>query len=424
MKAISLSVGYVSEVLRNVSIEVAPGEILGILGPNGSGKTTLLKTLASILKPIQGVVYIDGKEVHRLKPVELAKKLSVTLTEKIDTGFLTAFDIVSLGRYPYSNIFGRLSEKDAEVVYDALKLVNASHLTHRIFAEMSDGEKQKVMIARALAQEPKVMLLDEPTSFLDLKHKMEIMLLLRRIANAKNISIILTTHDVDVALRICDRVMLIKDGKVALQGIPEEILTPDNIEKVYELRHAVFSHKLGLMEMLNVSSSPQFHIVCGAGTGCKIMRYLAKKNVSFTTGVVHEGDLDFEAAMALAYGYVSEKPYVEIRRETLESALRLAEKSLAIIDTGFPIGHINRRNLEILKLDKEIISFRDSKEAKQLGINAKAVSSFGQFMREIENIIRNSPPKKVHLGKGGENMDNGKVRSEETSLEEIHSSGR
>ena len=390
MKAINLSVGYVGEVLRNVSIEVPPGEILGILGPNGSGKTTLLKTLASILKPIRGVVYLDGREVHRLKPTELAKKLSVMLTEKVDTGFLTAFDIVSLGRYSYSNIFGRLSEKDTEIVYDSLKLVNASHLSHKIFAEMSDGEKQKIMIARALAQEPKIMLLDEPTSFLDIKHKTEIMLLLRRIANVKNISIILTTHDVDVAMKICDKVMLIKDGKVTLQGIPEEILTPDNIKRIYELRHVTFSHKLGLIEMLNESSSPLFHIVCGAGTGCRIMRYLAKKNISFTAGVLHEGDLDFEAAVALAYGYVSEKPYAEICCETLEDALRLAEKSLAIIDTGFPIGHINRRNLEILKLEKEIISFRSPEEVKQLGINVKTVSSFGQFMREIENVIRNS----------------------------------
>jgi len=401
MKAINLSVGYVGEVLRNVSIEVSPGEILGILGPNGSGKTTLLKTLASILKPIRGVVYLDGGEVHRLKPIELAKKLSVMLTEKVGTGFLTAFDIVSLGRYPYSNIFGRLNEKDTEIVYDSLKLVNASHLSHKIFAEMSDGEKQKIMIARALAQEPKIMLLDEPTSFLDIKHKTEIMLLLRRIANVKNISIILTTHDVDVALKICDKVMLIKDGKVVLQGIPEEILTPDNIKRIYELRHVTFSHKLGLIEMLNESSSPLFHIVCGAGTGCRIMRYLAKKNISFTAGVLHEGDLDFEVAVTLAYGYVSEKPYAEICCETLEDALRLAEKSLAIIDTGFPIGHINRRNLEILKLDKEIISFRNPEETKQLGINVKTVSSFGQFMREIENVIRNSRLEGYTWVKGG-----------------------
>jgi len=216
------------------------------------------------------------------------------------------------------------------------------------------------------------------------------MLLLRRIANVKNISIILTTHDVDVAVKICDKVMLIKDGKVTLQGVPEEVLTSDNIKRIYELRHVTLSHKLGLIEMLNENSSPLFHIVCGAGTGCRIMRYLAKKNISFTAGVLHEGDLDFEVAVTLAYGYVSEKPYAEICCETLEDALRLAEKSLAIIDTGFPIGHINRRNLEILKLEKEIISFRNPEEAKQLGINVKTVSSFGQFMREIENVIRNS----------------------------------
>lgn len=388
MKVINLSVGYVSEVLGNVSIEIAPGEILGILGPNGSGKTTLLKTLASILKPIKGVVYLDGKEVHRLKPIELAKKLSVTLTEKVDTGFLTAFDVVSLGRYPYSNIFGKLDEKDVEIVNESLKLVNADHLAHKVFSEMSDGEKQKVMIARALAQEPKIMLLDEPTSFLDVKHKVEIMLLLRKIANTKNISIILTTHDIDAALRICDRVMLIKDGKVVLQGIPEEVLTYDNVKRIYELRHATLTHTLGSIEMLN-ENSPLFHIVCGAGTGCKIMRSLAKRGIGFTAGVLHKGDVDFEVATALAQNYVFEEPYVEIRYETLENALKLAEKSLAIIDTGFPIGHINRRNLEIFNLNKEIISLRDPDEVRRLGINARTVGSFRQFLKEVENLVCN-----------------------------------
>lgn len=346
--------GYSTPVL-SVSFEVEGGWIVGILGPNGCGKSTLLRTLANMLKPIRGTAYIDEKEVFKLKPIELAKKMSVMLTERSDVGYLTAFDVVALGRYPYSDVFGRLSEKDVEFILECLKIVNAEHLANRPFFEMSDGEKQKVLIARALAQDPEVMLLDEPTSFLDAKHKVEIMLLLRRIASEKNVAIVLTTHDIELALRICDRVVLIGNGWVC-QGIPEEVLTAENLSRAYGISNAYFEENIGSFEIGNCGDA-KVHVVCGAGTGSKLMRFLAKKGIGFTAGVLHENDVDFVVAKCLANAVVSEEPYKQISDESFERAVKLAEGKI-VIDTGFPVGEINARNLDLLEVGGKVLSFR------------------------------------------------------------------
>ncbi|NOY11378.1 MAG: ABC transporter ATP-binding protein [Archaeoglobi archaeon] len=382
MKTRNLSVGYSFPVLSDITLEVQRGEILGILGPNGSGKSTLLKTLMGALKPIDGAAYIDSLDVFSLKPGELAKKMSVMLTERSDAGFLTGFEIAGLGRYPYVDAFGRLREEDERVVMECLRMVNAEHLASKLFSEMSDGEKQKILIARALAQEPEVILMDEPTSFLDARHKIEIMLLLRRIANEKNVAIILTTHDIELALRICDRVVLVKEGRIVADGIPEEVLTPDVLSEVYEVENARFESELGSFEVRGGSAEAKVHVVCGGGTGANIMRFLAKKGVPFTAGVVHKNDVDYVVARSTSCGVVGEAAYRSISDESLKAALRLIEGK-AVIDSGFPIGEINRRNLEILRLAEEVISFRSREELQKLGIRSTSVRSLSEILEVV-----------------------------------------
>lgn len=375
MSTHKLTVGYAAPILSNFSFRVERGEIVGILGPNGCGKSTLLKTLANLLKPISGTAYIDGKDIFRLKPLELARKMSVMLTERSDVGYLTAFDVVALGRYPYSDAFGRLSEKDVEVVLESLRIVNAEHLANKLFFEMSDGEKQKVLIARALAQEPEVMLLDEPTSFLDVKHKVEIMLLLRKIASEKGIAVVLTTHDIELALRICDRVILLGDGGFICEGFPEEVLTAENLSRAYGISSAYFDARIGSFEIRSRGVA-KVHVVCGAGTGSKLMRFLAKKGIGFTAGVLHENDVDFVVAKCLANVVVSEKPYERISDESFNKAAELAEGKV-IVDTGFPVGELNARNLDLLEVGSKVLSFRD-------GINNFVrVRSFEDVLREV-----------------------------------------
>ncbi|AEA47651.1 ABC transporter ATP-binding protein [Archaeoglobus veneficus] len=385
MNAAGLSVGYTNEILKNVSFEVRAGEILGILGPNGSGKSTLLKTLAAGLKPLGGAVYVDGREVHGIKPGELAKLISITLTERVDAGFLTGFEVVSLGRYPYVDAIGRLNDADVEAVMGSLRLVNAENLANKLFSEMSDGERQKIMIARALAQQPRIMLLDEPTSFLDAKHKVEIMLLLRRIANEKGIAIVLTTHDIELALRICDRVVMVRDGRIAVEGLPEEVITGEVVGDIYDVGSARFDPSIGSFELTckNGSTKTRVHVVCGGGSGANIMRLLAKKGIPFTAGVVHEGDVDCCVAKLTALNTVCERPYTEIGDKAFEKALKLAESCDLVIDTGFVIGSINRRNLELLNSASNVLSLRSKDELGELGIDAKPVGSITQLLKEL-----------------------------------------
>ncbi len=381
--------GYSSPVLSGLNIEVRRGEVLGVLGPNGSGKSTLLKTLMSALKPIAGTAFIDGSEIFCLKSDRLARKMSIMLTERVEVGFLTGYGVVALGRYPYVDAFGRLSVNDRKTIEECLQLVNADYLADRLFSEMSDGEKQKVLIARALAQEPEVILMDEPTSYLDARHKLEVMLLLRKIATEKNIAIILTTHDVELALRICDRVVLVKNGGVVAEGIPEEILTSEIMRNVYGVENARFEIEIGSFELRNDGIDARVHVVCGGGSGANLMRLLAKKGIAFTAGVVHVSDVDYVIARNTAAHLITEKPYREITDTAFEKAKELISKKV-VIDSGFPVGEFNMKNLELLKCAKKILSLRNAEELEKLGIDAIPVK-----LSKIPEVL--SCHKSIHL---------------------------
>lgn len=221
----NLTIGYKTfRIASDISVSLQPGELVCLLGPNGAGKSTLLRTLAGISAPIKGEVRLLGDDVYKLPPPELAKRLSLVLTEKVDVGMLSAYSLVTLGRYPYTDWWGKLTEQDEAIVTWAIKSVGAAHLAQRNVSELSDGERQKIMIARALAQSPIVMLLDEPTAFLDLPRRVEIMQLLRQLARETNQAILLSTHDLDLALRLADKVWLLATNGTLHVGAPEDLV--------------------------------------------------------------------------------------------------------------------------------------------------------------------------------------------------------
>ena len=200
------------------------GELVCLLGPNGAGKSTLLRTLAGMQPPIAGEVKLLEDDIYKLPPQELAKRLSLVLTEKIDVGMLSAYALVTMGRYPYTDWWGKLSSEDENIINWAIKSVGAVNLAQRNVSELSDGERQKIMIARALAQSPMVMLLDEPTAFLDLPRRVEIMQLLRQLARDTNQAILLSTHDLDLALRLADKIWLLGNNGILHVGAPEDLI--------------------------------------------------------------------------------------------------------------------------------------------------------------------------------------------------------
>lgn len=224
-----LCIGYKSGkglrcVASDISVCLEAGELVCLLGPNGAGKSTLLRSLAGMQSPIAGEVRLLGDDIYKLAPQDLAKRLSLVLTERVDVGMLSAYTLVSLGRHPYTDWWGKLTPEDEAIIHWAIKSVGALHLAARQVSELSDGERQKIMIARALAQSPMVMLLDEPTAFLDLPRRVEIMQLLRQLAKENQQAILLSTHDLDLALRLADQVWLLTSDGILQVGAPEDLV--------------------------------------------------------------------------------------------------------------------------------------------------------------------------------------------------------
>ena len=239
LQARGLCIGYAPrrrprlEVAADLEVELFEGELVCLLGPNGAGKSTLVRTLAGLQKPLSGEVLLHGSDLHALTEGERAQLLGLVLTERVDAGNLSAYALAGLGRYPYTGWDGGLSPGDEEVVRWAIDAVGAGDLASRSVGELSDGERQKVMIARALAQEPAVLLLDEPTAFLDLPRRVEILQLLRRVAGAGDRAVLLSTHDLDLALRCADRLWLLPPGGPLQTGAPEDLVLSGAFQRTF-----------------------------------------------------------------------------------------------------------------------------------------------------------------------------------------------
>ncbi len=218
---------------RGLNLRLRRGQLIGLLGPNGIGKSTLLRTLAGMHKPIAGSVLVNGVDIAMLSPPEMAACLSLVLTVAPQPNLMNGYALVALGRHPHTDWLGRLTEKDHEVIARALDAVKAHDLAERPVAELSDGQRQKLMIARALAQESQVMLLDEPTAYLDLPRRVETMQLLKQLAHTTKHAILVSTHDLDLALRSCDRLWLMSDAGIAA-GTPEDLVLDGSLGMTFQ----------------------------------------------------------------------------------------------------------------------------------------------------------------------------------------------
>ncbi|MBF1461965.1 ABC transporter ATP-binding protein [Prevotella pallens] len=217
-----LSVGYKGfpPVVSNINVEIKSGELTCLIGSNGIGKSTLLKTLTGFLPKLSGRLLLDGRDINMLSQRERAKYISIVLTYKSDVQNLSVTEMVGMGRMPYTGFWGKLNANDQTIVAEAIEMVGIEHLKNRMIQTLSDGERQKVMIAKALAQQTPVILLDEPTSFLDFPSKVEMLQLLHRLAKETNKVVFLSTHDLELALRIADR--LVELNKNGLQVVPAQ----------------------------------------------------------------------------------------------------------------------------------------------------------------------------------------------------------
>jgi iron complex transport system ATP-binding protein len=241
------NIGYRYEdawTLRNIDLTLYPGEIVGILGPNGSGKSTLLKIMDGMLIPQKGDISIRNAPLRSLKRSVFAQEVAMVAQENHFRFSFTALEVVLMGRFPHLKRLQFEGQRDMEIAFNSLRATEAVEFAGRSIHDLSEGEKQRVFIARALAQEPKIILLDEPTSFLDLKFKRDIFRLISSLSAEKGLSVVLVSHDIDLAAQYCHRVVVLKKGSVYATGVPSDVITAANIEAVYGCPVIVDAHPL------------------------------------------------------------------------------------------------------------------------------------------------------------------------------------
>ena len=241
-----LEIGYRNKkVAGPVNATLQQGELIGLLGPNGTGKSTLLKTVAGLIDRLSGHVYFDKKEISKFAPREKAKVISVVLTEPIGIGNFTVLEVLDLGRYPHKGWWGKTGKTDKEIIEKALENTGIAHLAYRQISRLSDGEKQKVMIARTLAQDTDFILLDEPTSHLDLPSKIEVMSLLKDLAHTWGKAILVSTHDLNLAIQAADKFWLIHKSGAFSQGVNEDLILSGALNDCFELHHRTYDFSTG-----------------------------------------------------------------------------------------------------------------------------------------------------------------------------------
>lgn len=238
-----VSLGYGRRtILKDASFEASPGEVLGIIGPNGSGKSTLIRGMTRLLIPSSGQIFIDGHTIDQLKHSDLAQLVAVVPQNAVLPELFTAVEVVLMGRTPHLGLFRYESDKDLAIVQKAMEATNTAHLAERRVGELSGGEKQRLVIARALAQEPKIILLDEPTAHLDINYQIETLELIDQLCRSQNLAVVIALHDLNLAVQYCDRLVILNGGTIHSQGTPEAVVTAQTIKEVYGADVYVYPH--------------------------------------------------------------------------------------------------------------------------------------------------------------------------------------
>ena len=356
-KTENLTVGYDGTALiHDICLRLEKGKILTLSGPNGGGKSTILKSITRQLETISGRVFLGDKELDRWQPKEFAKETAVVLTDRVRPELTTCAEVLAMGRYPHTNLFGRLTPTDREAVRQALEQVHALNLADRDFSSLSDGQRQRILLARALCQEPEVIVLDEPTAYLDIRYKIELLDILREMALQKQLTVILSLHEIDLAMKISDYLLCVKGETIASFGTPEEVLQNHVIEQLYGMEAGSYNLLFGSVELPKPEGEPKVFVIAGAGCGIPVYRALQKKGIPFATGILFENDVDFQVARALSSNVVSAPAFEEITDGQYQQAEQMLLQCVSVIDAGTPIGTGNQKNKLLLQLarDKKI----------------------------------------------------------------------
>ena len=340
--------------LSDISFNVKKGETGGIIGTNGSGKSTILKSIARQLSLIAGTVRLDGEDMKSLTGAELSKKMAVVMTQRLRGELMTCEDVVATGRYPYTGRFGVLRAEDHAAVQNAMELVQVAEIGDSLFDRISDGQRQRVMLARAICQEPEILILDEPTSYLDVRHKLEFLSILQKLCRERELTVILSLHELELAEKISDRILCVNGRAVDRIGTPEEVMTAGYITELYGIRMGSYDEGSSDMELAAPEGTPQVFVIAGAGSGRKIYRRLQRAGIPFVTGILHENDLDYPVAKALAAEVIAEHPFEPVAQEKIQVAKKQLEKCNRVICCRETFGSLESYHRTAGEADRKV----------------------------------------------------------------------
>ena len=308
-----LAVGYDNRpLIENIDFSLKRGEILTLIGPNGAGKSTILKSIARQLSLVSGTIYLDKSDVVTMNGNEFAKKMAVVLTDKLKTELMTCYDVVATGRYPYTGRFGVLSDEDKKAVDEAMELVNVSQIKDKDFTKISDGQRQRVMLSRAI-------------------YKLEFLSILQRLKRQKNLTVIMSLHELDMAKRVSDHIMCIDGRYVDRYGTPEEVFTDQYVSGLFGITAGSFDETGEDLELEKPDGRTRVFVIAGGGLGRKSFRSLQRKGIPFATGIIYENDLDYPAAKALSAEIVSARSFEPVDDALIGKAKELIDACEGVI---------------------------------------------------------------------------------------------
>lgn len=363
----NLSAGYgEKDVLRGIHASVRRGEFAALIGSNGAGKSTLLKCISGLMQPRSGKITICGRDNAALKPKERARLVAVVPQSYSVEYDFTVEDVVAMGRYAYQSFGKRESREDAAAVQNAMEVTNTLEFRKRLYNELSGGEKQRVILARALAQQPEILLLDEPTSALDIHHQTEVMELITQLNRTEGLTVLAVLHDVNMASRYCCRMILLRDGRIAADGEPSAVITKKNMEALYRMKLLIrenpLFHKpeivpIRVFREKQTERPLRIHVICGSDGAVKVIEELDDRGFELTAGVVNVGSGDCEICRYLQIPHVEIPPFTPVTAEAQAKNLEMMRDAEVILVSDMPFGENNLMNLEGLEQVKGRIFF-------------------------------------------------------------------
>ena len=392
-------------ILEDLNFEITSGSFITIIGPNGSGKSTLLKNLSANLIPKRGAVLLDREDIYRINKKTLARQLAVVPQDhSVDFEF-SVIEAVLMGRMPHQSRFTGDDERDVAIARWAMELTGTWDLKDRYITTLSGGELQRVVVARALTQEPKVLLLDEPTSHLDIQYQYDLLELLRTLNRTKGLTIVAVLHDLNLAAQFSDQVRLLNRGKIMAYGPPVQVLTLQNIKEVYQIEAVISQNEItGRFNIIPLgkfknksgeAKNNRVHLVCGGGKGAFLMDRLYQHGVDVSCGVLNVGDTDWHKARQLGLEVAEEAPFAPVSPKAVEVNRQLIEKSDLIVVLPVPIGNGNLVNLEEVlaaqvNLKKKVVIIEQENIEKRDFTGGTAMQLIAQMIKNGAYIRKNA----------------------------------